>query len=174
MNRLNRILLPVFFALLSNACFTQQVEGFVRFADHGTAYTFTGISSGIDRTLCDSIGHFQIKLSSISDTLTISPFPKYIRVKIYHFPDSINNLKLDSIPLFIQPDMGIPIVHFKSKRASKKFFKNLAKEQDTLKQETMTAIRNSWISVNGKRVPMLLQQRSDTWLIFIDLGRECP
>lgn len=172
-NRLNRICFKTLFVLLSYPGLSQKITGTIYFIDNEKNQSYTLVSTVVEQKLCDSLGYFQIKRSNRYDLLTIMPSPEYIPVKIYHFPDSISTLKLDSIPIFNQPETGIPIINFKSKRASRKFFKNLARKQDIQRQETITAIRNSWISVNGKRIPLLLQQKSDTWIILIDLSREC-
>ena len=117
------ILIPVF-------CRSQVIQGTLKFHTEYNNYNYILFKSFNEVVPCNSNGSFQVELSFNSDTIEIIPIPTYIKVKIYNLPSNLDTIQLRDIPIFKDVDEGIPIINFKNKRASKKFFRKLEKSNE--------------------------------------------
>ena len=109
-------------------CKSQTIKGSLAFQNDRTEFDFTFVGLGEIKTECDSLGNFTVTshtINDVMDTLSARPFPGYIKVKIFNIPKAADTLILSPIPLFEDIDSGLPVINFKTKRASRKYFKKL-------------------------------------------------
>lgn len=161
-------LLLVWMLFVSFDSKSQTIHGNVVFTDNGHAYEFTFVKMNENKTVCDTLGYFTLGPVDQLDTLLVFPFPEYIRVKICHIP-ATENIEFENIPLFRDVEDGIPIINFKTKRASKKYFRNLEKEREhegvVLKQK-IEATAFTW---NDRKYPLRLIRENGNSVVLIDL-----
>ena len=126
--------------------------------------------SGIE-TRVDSVGDFELNNINVSDTLRIIPFFDYIIVSICNFPDSLDSIHFDSIPIFSNLSRGIPIISFTSKRASRKFWKNFKKKRELEKMDLIKEINNYRFHWNNKDYRLNVIDQIQSLSILIDLDQ---
>ena len=145
------ILFSIIFGL-SFSCYSQVIKGQAIAFESTAPNIFTIVVNGEAKTFCDSLGNFTLTLDSISqsNSLEILPFPKFRKVTINNIPLEGDTIILNAIPLFRTRETSIPIVSFKSKRASKKHFKKLELERDKQEQIEIHKIRDYVFKWNGQ------------------------
>ena len=152
----------------------QITKGSVSFEDGSTNFDFLIIEFGVTKTLCDSIGNFILKRNTVMtemDTLIVRPFPEYIKVKVINIPSNNDTISLSRIPLFNNVDNGFPVINFKSKRASKKYFKNLEKKQQEEEAILKKEIEDSIFHWNGIGYKLRLEKDDMENIVIIDLKK---
>lgn len=151
-------------------CLGQVVQGSLKFHSDYNKHNFTRIRSLKEAVSCGSNGSFQVELSNNSDTIEIIPFPTYIKVKIYNLPKNLDTIQLQDIPMFKDVDEGIPIINFKTKRASKKFFRRLEKNNKVEIEKLDKQIEQSVFIWKNKEYKLNMVRTDDERTIYINLG----
>lgn len=153
-------------------CFGQVVQGTLKFQSDYNNYNFINIKSFNEVVPCNSSGSFQLELSFNSDTLEIVPFPAFIKVKIYNLPSNLDTIQLRDIPIFKDIDEGIPIINFKTKRASKKFFRRLEKNNKVEIEKLDKQIEQSVFVWENMEYKLIVIRNNDERTMYINLGME--
>ncbi len=170
MNKL-RIITIIILLTFINYSNSQTITGNVRFQSDRNNYQWTFAKIDGVKTECDSTGNFELSNINNIDTLLIIPIPIFISVCIYNFPNNIDSLHLDSIPLFKNLNRTIPIINFKSKRASKRYFKKLDKERKSEKEELIKEISNYKFLWKDRGFKLKVIESDKNLFILIDLNQ---
>lgn len=156
--------------MFSTFCYGQTIQGNLKFQSYHNGYDFIIIKTSNERTTCDSNGFFQIELQYNSDTLEIIPIPDHIKVKIYNISRNSDTIELSEIPIFENVDEGIPIINFSTKRAAKKFFKQLKKKRLLEEEELDKQIEEYVYLWNKKEYKLRVLRINNETTIYINLG----
>lgn len=156
--------------MFSTFCSSQVIQGTLKFQSDHKNYNFIRIKTSNKVTSCDSNGFFQIELQNKSDTLDIIPIPNHIKVKVYNISGNLDTIKLFEIPIFMNVGEGIPIVNFRTKRTSKKFFKQFEKNRQVEIEKLDNQIKgNVYLWENKEYKLRVLRTKNETTL-YINLG----
>ena len=151
--------------------YSQNISGSVKFQSDRTDYSLVFVECNGVKTECDSLGEFELNSIGGNDTLEITPIPIFVNVKIYNFSSSADSLQFESIPLFQNIEQGIPIINFKSKRASRKYFKQLEKERELEKQELIKRISYYSYEWSGRVFKLEVVDSEESLTILINLNQ---
>ncbi len=149
---------------------SQSINGNVQFQSERLDYSFISVGVEQNKTICDSLGRFELKNISNTDTIEVTPIPIHIKVKLYNLPHKFDTLIFNDIPLFDNIIVGTSIINFGNKRAAKKYFKAQNKEIKAKLEALKTRINNSTYTWNGKEYQLDLIESEGSKTILIDLN----
>ena len=155
--------------IITSYSFSQSISGSVKFQSDRTDYTWTFVEVDGVKTECDSLGEFELNNINVNDTLEIIPIPIFINVKIYNFPKNFDSLIFNSIPLFNNVNYSTPIINFRTKRASKKYFKKFTKEKQLERDELINRIENYSYTWSGQEYKLEVIESKESLILLIDL-----
>lgn len=165
-----KLTLILFCLVLSSQPHAQTIKGSLCFENEPHSFMWIGISTSLQKMQCDSLGQFQLNYAANSDVLEVFPFPgAFYKVRIINLPKTIDTLTLEAIPIYRNTGHGIPIINFKNKRSSKKYFKKLEAEQRAEEKELEVFINERSYFWNGKEYPLRLERTKESGTIYIDL-----
>ena len=170
-----RYTIPALLLIVCFNCKSQTIQGSLVFQNDRTEFDFTFVVLGEARTECDSLGNFTVTsytIDKVMDTLTAHPFPLYIKVKIFNIPKDADTVILTPIPLFEEMDSGIPIINFKTKRASRKYFKKLNQEREKHALDLKSEIESYRYLWNNEEYKLELLEKDGNRTILINLDNK--
>lgn len=147
----------------------QTISGNIKIQAGKIDYTWIIVTNNKEKTTCDSLGQFTLRNTLNADTLKIIPFPLFTQLSIINFPSGYDSLRFDSIPLFRKPDYGYPIISFKTKRASRKYFKNREKEQHEDELELIQLVSEYVYCWNERNYKLKLVKSGVGHIVLLDL-----
>lgn len=149
--------------------FCQVIDGSVKFLDGNSKFSLVNVRIGENLVPCDSHGGFKFNGIINADTIEITPYPAYVKVIIINYPKNIDSLKLYSIPFFENVNKGIPMINFKNKRASKKYYKKLEKAWHIEEEELILKINHSRYIWNGKAMKVTTEKNNGILTVILNL-----
>jgi len=148
----------------------QVISGSIEFQDDTKEFGLTRIEISDGIVSCNRAGFFEFINVNPTDTLEVIPIPIFYNVKLFNLPNKFDTLEFLSIPIFEKIDEGIPIIHFKTKRDSKKYFKKLKKERELQEKELMMKIEEHKYFWKDQFYDLEIRKSEDSYTILIDLG----
>lgn len=166
-----KVVVTLYLLVFSTVLNGQTIKGNVQFQSDRSIYTWVFLEIDGKRTECDSIGKFELKEVHLNDTLNVNPIPIFIKVKIYNLPSNLESIELISIPLFQKVVIGHPMINFRSKRASKQYFKQVKIEKQLEEDELTKRIQDYRYIWNGNEYKLELIKSNENYTILINLNQ---
>lgn len=166
-----KLIATTFFLITISYSYSQTISGSVKFQSDRTNYSWIFIELDGVKTECDSLGEFELNNIKGNDTLVVFPFPIFIKVKIYNFSNNIDSIHFSSIPLFNNVRDVIPIINFRSKEASRKYFKQFEREKELEREQLIRRIRNYKYEWNGKEYNLEVVESEESLTILINMNQ---
>ena len=144
-------------------------KGNFKVIDSTNTFTIVDITTKYDTILKSSKEKFEINSPTQVDTISFTPSINYLATKIV-LPNnqSINNL--DDIPIFKNPIELGKIINFTTKKASKKYFKDLKKKNESNLKKLKSKIDSYQYFFNGKVYSPTLKVEGNYYFICINLN----
>lgn len=166
-----KVIVTFYLLVTASLSICQTISGNVKFQSDRKNYTWVFTNVNDVRIECDSLGHFQFNKIENIDTLDIYPIPMFISVKIYNFPASFDIVNLIDIPFFSTIDRNMPMIHFRTKRAARKYFKKSNKQEDLDREVLKKRISDYRFVWNEREYDLELNEHDDSYTILINLAQ---